>query len=128
VKVAVVGAHLQGLPLHAQLTDRGATLVARTRTKPLYRFYALPGTTPPKPGMLRTAEPQAHGIEVEVYDLVTEAFGDFVGLVPPPLTIGTIELEDHEPVKGFLVEAYATAGATEITHLGGWRAYLASLK
>lgn len=128
MKIAVVGAHLQGLPLHSQLSDRAATFILKTRTKPLYRFFALPGTTPPKPGMLRVAEPQANGIEVEVYDLGTESFGEFVGLVPPPLSIGTVELEDHEPVKCFLVEAYAIAGATEITHLGSWRAYLASLK
>lgn len=128
MKIAVVGAHLQGLPLHSQLTERGATFVTRARTKPIYRFFSLPGTTPPKPGMLRVAEKQANGIEVEVYDLSTESFGNFVGLVPPPLSIGTVELEDHEPVKGFLVEAYAIAGAAEITHVGGWRAYLASLK
>lgn len=128
MKIAVVGAHLHGLPLHSQLTDRGAAFVIKTRTKPIYRFFALPGTTPPKPGLLRVIEPQANGIEVEIYDLSIESFGDFVGLVPPPLSIGTVELEDGTAVKGFLVEAYAVAGAAEITHLGSWRAYLASLK
>ena len=124
MKIAVVGAHLSGLPLNSQLTDRGATLVRAARTRPVYRLYALPGTTPPKPGMLRVAEPTGQGIEVEVWEMSTPAFGEFVGLIPPPLGIGTIELEDGEQVKGFLVESYAVAGAADITHHGGWRNYL----
>ena len=31
------------------------------------------------------------------------------------------------PVLGFLCESYATAGARDITALGGWRAYLKSV-
>jgi allophanate hydrolase len=50
VRLAVVGAHLSGMPLNSQLTTRGATLVGPARTAPDYRFYALPGTVPPKPG------------------------------------------------------------------------------
>jgi allophanate hydrolase len=30
-------------------------------------------------------------------------------------------------LSGFLCEAHAIAGAREITDLGGWRAYIASL-
>ena len=125
LKLAVVGAHLSGLPLNHQLTERGATLVRTARTRPVYRLYALPGTTPPKPGLLRTAEPGGEGIELEVWNLSAAAFGEFVAAIPPPLGIGTIELGDGEGVKGFLVESYAIAGATEITHFGGWRNYLA---
>ena len=36
------------------------------------------------------------------------AFGRFVGAVPEPLSIGTLELNDGRGVKGFLVEAEAT--------------------
>ena len=124
VKLAVVGAHLSGLPLNHQLTERGATLVRTARTRPVYRLYALPGPTPPKPGLLRTVEPAAGGIELEVWSLSATAFGEFVAAIPPPLGIGTIELADGESVKGFLVESYVIAGATEITHFGGWRNYL----
>ncbi|MEO7547476.1 MAG: allophanate hydrolase, partial [Ramlibacter sp.] len=53
VRVAVVGAHLSGMPLNGQLTERGATLLRETLTAPQYRLYALPGTVPPKPGMVR---------------------------------------------------------------------------
>ena len=54
-------------------------------------------------------------------------FGSFVGEIPPPLGIGTLVLEDGEPVKGFLCEHYATEGKPEITSLGGWRNYVASI-
>jgi len=125
MNIAVVGAHLSGLPLNSQLTERGGKLVRATRTKPVYRLFALPGSTPPKPGMLRVAENGA-AIELEVWDLPVSAFGEFVGLIPPPLCIGTIEVEDDQRVQGFLVEAYAVANAKDITEYRGWRAYLAA--
>jgi allophanate hydrolase len=126
IKIAVVGAHLSELPLNGQLTALGAKLVRASRTKPVYRLYALPNTTPPKPGMLRAAEAVSErGIDLEVWEMGTEAFGGFVGAVPPPLVIGSVELEDGQWVKGFLVESYAVAGAREITQFGGWRRYLA---
>ncbi len=115
---------MSGLPLNGQLTDRNAKLIKTARTKPIYRFYALPGTVPPKPGLLRVAEPTGNGIELEVWELDAAEFGSFVDAIPAPLGIGTIELEDGETVKGFLVEAYAVANAPDITHLGGWRNYL----
>ena len=124
-RLAVVGAHLSGLPLNHQLTDRGARLVARTHTAEHYRLYALPGTTPPKPGLVRVDEPTGLGVEVEVWELDWPAFGSFVGQVPPPLAIGSITLADGTVVKGFLCEAVATVGALDITADGGWRAYLA---
>jgi allophanate hydrolase len=126
MKIAVVGAHLSGLPLNGQLTELGATLVRAGRTKPVYRLYALPNTNPAKPGMLRASGPTGGpGIELEVWETSAEAFGRFVAAVPPPLAIGTIELEDGDWVKGFLVESYAVDGAREITKFGGWRRYLA---
>jgi allophanate hydrolase len=124
MRIAVVGAHLSGLPLNKQLLERNATLVKSARTKPVYRFYALPGTVPPKPGLLRSATPTQIGIEVEVWEMGAAEFGSFVDLIPPPLGVGTLELDDGDLVKGFLVESYAVVGAEEITQFGGWRAYL----
>ena len=124
MKLAVVGAHLSGLPLNGQLLERNAKLVRSARTKPVYRLYALPGTVPPKPGLLRVAEPTEAGIEVEVWDIGPAEFASFVAAIPAPLGIGTIELEDGEQVKGFLVESYAVGGAPDITRYGGWRTYL----
>jgi allophanate hydrolase len=127
VAVAVVGAHLSGMPLNGQLTERGATLVASTHTAPVYRFYALPGTTPPKPGLLRVASGEGESIEVEIWDMPVSNYGSFVALVPAPLSIGTLELADGGRVQGFLCEPLALKGATDITHLRGWRAYIESL-
>ena len=125
IEVTVVGAHLSGMPLNRQLTDRGARLVRRTTTAPRYRLYALAGTTPPKPGLRR--DPNGAELEVEVWEMPTTAFGSFVALIPHPLGIGTIELADGSWVKGFICEEEGLEGALDITHLGGWRAYIQSL-
>lgn len=126
VHLAVVGAHLSGMPLNRQLTERGATLVRTAETAPHYRLYALPGTTPPKPGLLRVAPDQGARIALEIWDMPLAEYGSFVALIPAPLGIGTLELADAEAVQGFVCEAQALQGAQDISHLGGWRAYIAS--
>ena len=123
--VSVVGAHLTGQPLNHQLTSRGARLIKRTKTSAAYRLYALDGTVPPKPGLVREPRFSGPGIEVEVWAVPTQHFGSFVAEIQPPLSIGNIELANGSSVKGFLCEPFAIERATEITHLGGWRAYLA---
>jgi allophanate hydrolase len=127
VRLAVVGAHLSGMPLNSQLTTRGATLVGPARTAPDYRFYALPGTVPPKPGLLRVAPNEGAGIALEIWEMPVQHYGSFVALIPAPLGIGTLSLEGGGSVQGFVCEAHALQGAEDITHLGGWRAYLDSL-
>jgi allophanate hydrolase len=126
VALAVVGAHLEGQPLHHQLAERDARLVARTRTAPVYRLHAL-ATEPPKPGLVRIEPGDAGGaaIEVEVYELGVTAFGSFVAEVAAPLAIGKVLLADGSEVSGFVCEPCALVGAMEITDHGGWRAYLA---
>ncbi len=128
ISLAVVGAHLSGQPLNSQLTQRGARLQKTCRTARGYRFYALTGTTPAKPGLIRDQTFQGPGIEVEVWAIPENQFGGFVAAVPPPLVIGTVELDSGESVKSFLCEPYAIAAASEITQFGGWRPYLASFK
>jgi allophanate hydrolase len=128
VAVAVVGAHLSGQPLNHQLTERGARLLKTTRTLPHYRLYALQGTKPPKPGLVREEEFAGPGIEVELWAMPVDQFGGFVAAVPPPLTIGSVALASGETVKCFLCEPYAIAGAIDISSFGGWRPYLASSK
>jgi allophanate hydrolase len=126
IPIAVVGAHLAGEPLNHQLTDAGARFLRATRTAPSYRFYALPNTTPAKPGLARV-EAGGTAIDVEVWALPPTAFGAFVARVPPPLCIGSLELEDRTRVSGFLCEGYALSGALDISGFGGWRAYRRSL-
>jgi allophanate hydrolase len=126
IKLAVVGAHLGGMPLHWQLTSREARLVTATKTAPAYKLYAIANSIPPKPALVHVGNGGA-SILVEVYELDVEAFGSFTAEVPAPLAIGTVTLEDGTSVKGFVAEPRALDGATDITHLGGWRAYIASL-
>jgi allophanate hydrolase len=128
VRVAVVGAHLSGMPLNSQLTERAARLVTTAETAPHYRFYALPGTTPPKPGLLRVADGTGGRIALEIWEMPAAHYGSFVALIPAPLGIGTLQLANGTSVQGFVCESLATQGATDITHLGGWRAYISALK
>ena len=123
--IAVVGAHLSGLPLNGQLTERGATLARATTTAAHYKLFALPGTTPPKPGLQRVADGGA-AIAVEVWEMPLDAVGSFLALIPPPLGLGSLELADGRHVHGFVCEAHALAGARDITAFGGWRAFLAA--
>jgi allophanate hydrolase len=124
VALAVVGAHLSGQPLNRQLTERGAQLLKACRTARDYRLYALEGTMPPKPGLVRERNFSGPGIEVEVWAVPEDRFGGFVAEVPAPLGIGSVVLDDCQTVKCFICEPYAIAGAAEVTRFGGWRNYL----
>jgi allophanate hydrolase len=126
IPIAVLGAHLAGEPLNHQITGAGGRFLRAARTAPSYRFYALPNTTPPKPGLARV-ESGGTPIELEVWALPPAAFGAFVARIPPPLCIGSLELEDRTRVAGFLCEGYALLGAPDISNFGGWRAYRRSL-
>ncbi|WP_413738107.1 allophanate hydrolase [Sodalis sp. RH21] len=124
VRVAVVGAHLTGMPLNFQLTGRQGVLVERAATAPHYRLYALADSRPPKPGLVK-AESGA-SIAVELWDIPLARFGEFVAEIPAPLGIGTLTLADGRSVKGFICEPLGLKGARDITEFGGWKAYLAS--
>jgi allophanate hydrolase len=127
VRVAVCGAHLSGLPLNPQLTSRNGRLVANTTTSPDYKLYALPGTPPLRPGLVRVDKNErGFAIEVEVWELPASEFGSFVAGIPAPLGIGTITLAGGESVQSFLCEGYAVADARDISQFGGWRRYMQS--
>lgn len=123
--LAVVGAHLSGMPLNSQLVERNATLLQATTTSANYRLFALPDTTPPKPGLQRVAEGGA-AIALEVWRVPLSNVGSFLALIPSPLGLGKVELADGTWVTSFICEGYALSGATDITHHGGWRAFMAS--
>ncbi len=124
IAIAVVGAHLSGMPLNGELRTLGGRLIEATTTAPDYKLFALAGTVPPKPGMLRVANGQGRAIAVEVWALPVEGFGQFVAAIPPPLGIGTLTLTDGRGVKGFLVESEAVSGARDISSFRGWRAFV----
>jgi allophanate hydrolase len=125
ISVAVCGAHLSGLPLNHQLLQRGAVLVRATRTAPAYKFFALPGGPPERPGLVRVRE-GGGAIAVEVWALPQETVGSFVADIPAPLGIGKLELADGSWCSGFLCEGWAVEQAQDITALGSWRDYLRS--
>lgn len=128
VTIMVVGAHLTGMPLNHELTGPGGKLLKTCRTAGDYRLFVLPNTTPPKPGLIREPSFAGKGLEVEVWKVTPAAFGRFVQNIPAPLGIGKVTLDDGSQVSGFLCEPYAIEGAQEVTKLGGWRAYISSLK
>jgi allophanate hydrolase len=125
ILIAVVGAHLSGMALNSELTSLGGRLVEAAMTAADYKLFALKGTTPPKPGLLRVASTTGTAIRVEIWALSPSSFGQFVAGIPSPMAIGTLTLADGRAVKGFLVEPIATEGARDISEFGGWRAFMA---
>jgi allophanate hydrolase len=126
IEIAVVGAHLSGLPLNRELVELGAAFSREVETTADYRLFALTGSNPSKPGLLRVGDGAGAAIKAEVWTLDRAGFGAFVAKIPPPLGIGTLRLKDGGSVKGFLVEAEAVKTAEDISRFGGWRAYLKS--
>ncbi len=124
--LAVVGAHMSGLPLNHELTRRGGRLLRATTTAPVYRFYALDGGPPERPGLVRSEDDGA-AIALEVWAIPLARIGEILQAIPQPLGLGTIDLADGSRVHGFLAEAAGVTNALDITHHGGWRAYLATL-
>ena len=122
VTLVVAGAHLSGMALNHELVNVRARLVAATLTAPDYKLYALT-TTPPKPALAHRPGFAGPGIAVEVWALSPAAFGHFVATLPAPMGIGRVRLADGSLHPGFLCEAYALAGAADITAYGGWRCY-----
>lgn len=123
LEIAVVGAHLKGMPLHSQIQDRACQLIETTVTAKEYRLYALANTTPPKPGLVRVEE-GGFVIEVEVYQMPLDQVGGFLSLIPAPLGLGSITLQSGKVVKGFICEPIGIEGSKDISEYGGWRKYL----
>lgn len=127
IELAVVAAHLSGMPLNHELTSRNARFLRASDTRPDYQLHALAGGPPARPGLMRVAEGTGSPIATEVWAVPAEAFGDFMLGVPAPLGIGTTRLADGTSPKGFIVEAEGLVGAKDVSAFGGWRNYIASL-
>jgi allophanate hydrolase len=127
IPVVVCGAHLEGLPLNWQLSERGASLLEKSTTAAKYRMYALPGGPPYRPGLIRD-EQNGSAIEIEIWAIPNTEFGSFVANIPTPLGIGKVETANGRWLPGFICEANAVSNADEITELGSWRRYLKSIE
>ncbi|MEX3927187.1 allophanate hydrolase [Paraburkholderia sp. BR10936] len=127
IRVAVCGAHMQGLPLNKDLVSRGARRMQVTHTAAHYRLAALPASADGtrRPGLWRVAG-NGSEIAVEVWDMPSVELGSFMATVPSPLVLGKVELSDGSWVTGFLCEPYGVKSGTDISGFGGWRAWLAS--
>ena len=122
IELAVVGAHLSGMPLNEELVALGARFVRDATTAGDYRLFALPGTAPAKPGLVREPGFTGPGVPVEVWSLAPAAFGYFVAAIPKPLGVGCVSMSDGSTPSGFLCERWAVEGAAEI--VGGWRSFV----
>lgn len=125
LEVALVGAHMDGLPLNGEITALGGRLDRAAVTAPCYRLYALPGGPPHRPGLLRVAEGEGAAIALEVWRIPSMRIGALLAAIPSPLGLGTLRLADGTAPHGFLVEAEGVRGARDITGFGGWRTFLA---
>lgn len=121
VPLVVAGAHLRGEALEGQLLDLDAVWQETTTTAETYRLWAMHDSDPPKPALVFDGDGVA--VEVDVWRVTPAALGRFLTMVPAPLALGKVELADGRVETGFVAEPRAVEGATEISHLGGWRAY-----
>jgi len=121
VDLVVCGAHLEGMPLNWQLTERQARKVSLTKTSPYYSLYAMDDGRP----ALYRDEDSGTSIEVEIWRIDKTLLGSFVTDIPAPLGIGKVELEDGRWLTSFIAEPRAMQDAKDISHHGGWRKYIA---
>jgi len=124
IPVIVCGAHLEGLALSWQLSERGAKLQEKTTSAKAYRMFVIEGLLE-RPGMIRD-DKEGDEIDIEIWQVPKSEFGSFVAGIPEPLGIGKVETKDGRWFPGFICEGYAAKGSREVTDLGGWRQYLAN--
>jgi len=122
IPVIVCGAHMQGLALNWQLTERGGKFVEKTKSAKAYRMFVIEGTIK-RPGMIRD-DSAGSEIDIEIWQVPKSEFGSFVAAIPEPLGIGKVETEDGRWLPGFICEGYAIENTQEVTQLGGWRSYI----
>jgi allophanate hydrolase len=121
-----VGNQLAGLSRHDELAARGARLVGPVRTEASYRLVAR-GTAPRfDPGLVEVAAGAGAAIAGELYAVPPGAVAELAALVRAPIRLGRVRLDDGREVHGYLCDPAAAATAWDISHLGGWRAFLAA--
>ncbi len=75
--------------------------------------------------MIKVNDGSGTSIYLELFKLPTENVGRFLEQIPPPLGLGTLDLEDGGSVKGFICEGYVASANSgyeveDITHLRSW--------
>jgi allophanate hydrolase len=120
--LALVGAHMSGLPLNHLVSARGGRLVRRARTDSGYRMMRVPGAGVPRPGLV-SGEGPADGFGVEIWELPLQTLGSLAAELSPPLRFGQLRLSDGTTVLGYLGDDVALSSAEDISDYGGWRGY-----
>lgn len=122
ILLAVNGTLMRGLELNPNLLTVGATFIEETTTSADYRLWTIGDR---HPAMQRVVTGGA-AIALEVWAVPPTGVATILLKEPPGLCIGLVSLADGRSVLGVLGEAYLCATGMEITHFGGWRAYIAS--
>jgi allophanate hydrolase len=121
--IALVGAHLSGLPLNSLVSGRGGRLLRRAQTDAGYRMMRVPGSGVARPGLIAGDGP-AEGFSVEIWEVPLQTLGSLAAELTAPLHFGRLRLSDGTTVLSYLGDDTALAGAQDISEYGGWRAYV----
>lgn len=121
LELAVNGTLMRGLELNANMLNAGACFKREAWTAPVYRLWSIGDR---HPAMMRVAEERGQAIAVEIWAVPAAGMCQILLQEPPGLCIGKIQLADGAMVLGVLGEPFLCEGQHEITHWGGWRAYL----
>ena len=124
INLAVNGTLMRGLELNANMLGAGAIFVREAQTVPVYRLWSIDDR---HPAMIRVASGGV-SVALEVWAVPPEGLAKILLQEPPGLCIGKVKLSDGEEVLGVLGEPQLCEGQREISHHGGWRAYIATRK
>lgn len=124
-RIFICGSALRGQPDHQNL--QSAQFIKAAATAPRYRLHAAADGWHPA-----IYEVATNGIAIpgEIYDITLPEFEHLAATEPPHMYPSDVVLADGEVVTAFLypqalVEQYQWP---DISHLGGWAAYKASLQ
>jgi allophanate hydrolase len=123
LSVLLFGAHMHGLPLNSQVQALGGVFVGPVQTAPKYKMIYLPEPAPHRPGIIRQSDGGV-SLAAEEWCFPITSLGALLASIQQPLGLGQLELADGRKVHGFLCEAAAATGATDISNAGGWRQFL----
>ncbi|HIK19050.1 MAG TPA: gamma-glutamylcyclotransferase [Leptolyngbyaceae cyanobacterium M33_DOE_097] len=123
-RIFICGSALRGQPDHGNLGN--AQFIRTAKTQAIYRLHAAENGWHPA---IYQVEENGISIPGEVYEISIAEFDHLAANEPPHMYPSDVVLEDGEVLTAFLyprelVEQY---NWEDISHLGGWAAYKASI-
>jgi hypothetical protein len=125
IEIAVVGAHLTGLPLNHELVGRGGVFPARSARAPATGCSRWPAGRRAGPACCAWRVARAHPSPPRSGRCPTPASAAS-SRHPGAAVHRHLLLADGTTPKGFLAEPEGLTGAEDITRFGGWRGFLAA--